>query len=94
MSPFDYQTVSNFQSIINYLTPIAVLCNTPQLCIGGSPLQHCNALQYIALYYNVAQAVIHAVKRRPAGLRGVSMATHSAGLRGVNTATPYGVNKH
>ena len=59
----------------NSLTPSAVLRHTPQRCIGGSSLQHCNALQYIALYYNVAQAVKHAVKRRPAGLRGVSVAT-------------------
>ena len=33
------------------------------------------ALQYIALYYNVALAAIHAAKRRPAGRRGVPVAT-------------------
>ena len=60
---------------INSLTPSTVLRHTPQRCTGGSSLQHCNALQYIALYYNVAQAVIHAIKRRPAALRGVSVAT-------------------
>ena len=42
-----------------------MLRHTPQRCIGGSSPQHCNALQYIALYYNVAQAVIHAVKGLP-----------------------------
>ena len=70
--------LSNFLDkpfILNSLTPSAVLRLTPQRCIGGSSPQHCNAPQYIALYYNVAQAVIHAVKRRPAGLRGVSVAT-------------------
>ena len=49
-------------SAFNSLTPSAVLRHTPQRCIGGSSPQHCNALQYIALHYNVAQAVIHAVK--------------------------------
>ena len=53
--------------MLNSLTPSAVSRHTPQRCIGGSSPQHCNAMQYTALHYNVAQAVIHAVKRGPAG---------------------------
>ena len=68
--------MQNCQAFFGHsLTPSAVLRHSPQRCIGGSSPQHCNALQYIALYYNVAQAVIDAVKRRPVGLRGVSVAT-------------------
>ena len=39
---------------LNSLTLSSVLRHSPQRCIGGSSLQHCNALQYIALYYNAS----------------------------------------
>ena len=75
LSKFAVQSVFSFNFLQGSREIEAVLRHSPQRCIGGSSPQHCNALQYIALYYNVAQAVIHAVKRRPAGLRGVSVAT-------------------
>ena len=71
------------------LTPSAVLRHTPQRCIGGSSPQDCNALQYIALYYYVAQAVIHAPRGRKGCFSGDDK-TRSAGLRAVYMATPFG----